>query len=315
MNYYSIIICCSVIILNTSISKQVTAHTWALLPEIAIREILRNLSTKQILEFRLVNKQVQIIAEKVFFNEKRPASIKLEDFTEIPPISLIEKIKYIILLIGSEYNVQPLLNNVSHIKKLELVLAYYIQQNKQGPLQALFTQLKDIEYFKIKHTSEEHEYLEDIVRMIPQYAHLKKLYLTTDVPILGNTLLNLLSNTPTLQKLHLQSASPQNVELFTAFTKHLSDLVNLKKLCLYIATLNQQQTAALIDALRTLKKLNYLNLRKTTVTQEGKILLENYFAHVPTIKYIKPITSDSEKAEFIDDWVVSKPHCVPYANT
>ena len=303
MKYCYIYLLLSLIIAKTSAGTE-DQVPFTTLPPLVLHTILRFITTKQLLQYREVNKQMQQAAEFILSTDySKKLSIKIHS-THIP-VPLVTRVAGIKLHIGTNGNhtactsylssnsIASLINNVSHIKALNLKVLAHVCAQEIAVMRNLVKQLQHVEVLKIQQplillwsTNNKHKKSIGILHALSRltFAHLKKLHI--DTVVLSWSLLPLiLPYITNLQALHIEGSRPRTSKQFIAFIQALQMLPSLQKLCLNIPDLKNQEAVALSNALAYLTKLHTLNLRKTALSPQGIAILNKRCHHILKINY------------------------------
>ena len=235
-------------------------------PDLVIYNTLKYLSTEQILRFREVNKQAQQVTE-YFLRSNYSKKITINRNSR-PSLKLVNKFSGITLQVTPHFNkfFNKLINNVAHIKALELDLLSWPFKEEKGSIETILTQVKQLEVLKILDGYSSrlscHDYLLlNLLQELPAYTFLKKLHINSPLqePELWDAILKVLPNFKKLEVLHIEGIRPNTTEQFIAFTQVLQTLQYLKKLRIH-ATRNKQEADALTKLGSILKNLRVFNL-------------------------------------------------------
>ena len=237
------------------------------MPNCIAYNILKYLSTEQILRFREINKQAQKVAALLL---KTDYSKKITiTYNTCPQISLIQKLSGITLQVSGHVNqpIKELVNNVAHIKALTLDFAGGVFLQEKQDITTILNQVQQLEVLKIAEfcagRQDGNWLLAWFLQRLPAYAYLKKLHinsLTQDLTY-WNTLLQILPNLKKLEVIHIEGSRPDTTAQYIAFMQVLQTLLTLKKLCIH-APRNKQEANALTKLRSTLKNLRVLNIFK-----------------------------------------------------
>ena len=302
MKHYYVFLCINIISVITMRGMQEQASLTSL-PDFVLCNILRYISTERILKFREVNKQAQKVAE-IFLsnNHKKQITIHRASFT---PIALIKKLSGITLQFDRQHNkifidiASSLINQASHIKALHLDFSDNVTPIERRSLKVLFTQLQHLEVLKVqqqppltKLNSVYHydDYdIGDVLKALPVYTNLKKLYVNTQMRAYWSIFLKILPFLKKLEVLRIKGSPPYDTKQFLVFTQALQNLMLLRKLGIHTITLNKHETDALIRSLSTLKNLRILNLSKSIMASKDLQKIKKLLPALQISKSHEPI--------------------------
>ena len=299
VQYYRILLVLSIssnILSTYAMQEQITLLD---LPEFVVHNILKYCSTRQILLFEQVNKQTQQVAKNLLKADSSK-KITIKANAQLPSAQLLQKITGVELQIGNEYidahrahSSNDVIENISHIKALSLKVLQYIDCYAASINTSIAQQLHNLISLTIHYSSvtycstNEHyslstrDYAVDMLNIIPTYTYLKKLYIKTlTVPF--DILMQLLSQFTNLHVLHIEG-SYTNKGDFYAFIKALQQLTLLRKLCLHINTIEENEADALSSSLAILTNIQILNLRKAIISPKSINTLKEKCRHIRTI--------------------------------
>ena len=275
-----------------------------------MHKILKHLSTEQILRFREVSKQAQQVAERLLASDSsKQITINHALF---PPIAFIKKFSGIILRFDKQQRnnsftyVEFPVDQLSHIKALDLYLYKPLSSAERFNTKLLLTQLQLLEVLKIRYCDTRpglqfgDNQATEILQALPIYANLKKLHVAfnSQMQTHWDVLLKILPRFTKLHILHIEGSPYElhvkrkpyfTVEQFLTFTQILQNLTLLKKLCLYDTIIGEEDTTILGNSLSTLKNLRILNLKKAIMLQEDFQKLKELLPALQSDKSYEPI--------------------------
>ena len=291
----------------TNLTGMQTTNILSILPEHVYCTVLQLLSTKQLIKFREVNKQVQKRAEQVLITDY---SKKLTfPGKRNTPVSLIKKVSNIRLNYGNTDTLEQLANtNIAHIKALSVYTLYEsIPSDKRYLIDRLFAQLQNLIRLKVVDILGRYCLADTkaILEALPVCSALKELDITTPLQMtIWPTLIRLLSNAPNLEILSIDNSrtssyddmlcEPLDTSLMIQCIYCLQALKNLKRFTLYtkavdrygwpVKDIRKEWVLALARVLPLLTQLRSIDLSKNALTEESEQLIQNSCAKLSALQ-------------------------------